>query len=57
MTTIEAGDYLRRRSLELLLDGARWSISTFGHLFVVWLLAWIQSQAVELPLPVPGPVC
>ncbi|MEZ5595804.1 MAG: hybrid sensor histidine kinase/response regulator [Pseudomonadales bacterium] len=48
MTTIEAGDYLRRRSLELLLDGARWSISTFGHLFVVWLLAWIQSQAVGI---------
>ena len=40
--------YLRHRSLELLLDGARWTVATFGHLFVACLLVWALSGAVGL---------
>lgn len=36
--------YQKRRSLELILDGSNWTVATFGHLFVVGLLAWILSE-------------
>ncbi len=39
-------DYQARRGLELLLDGARWTVATFGHWFVIWLLVWVLGEAV-----------
>ena len=39
-------DYRNHRSLELILDGARWGIATIGHWIVIWLLAWVLSDEV-----------
>jgi len=36
--------YTARRSLEFLVDGASWTISTFGHFVVAWLLAWLLMR-------------
>ncbi len=39
-------EYRNHRSLELILDGARWSIAVFGHWVVIWLLIWVLADAV-----------
>ena len=47
--TDTAASYQARRGLELLLDGARWTVATFGHWFVIWMLVWVLGDAVGMP--------
>ena len=41
-------EYRNQRSLELLLDGARWTIAIFGHWIVIWLLVWVLADVTQL---------
>ena len=46
--TLPRGDnraiYANQRSLELLIDGAAWTLATWGHFFVALILAFILAQ-------------